>query len=134
MVGVDEVSGAEQAAARQSPQLMLPDWLSVRTRPHVDALALDAQETLAAGETVPAGATLTQDGEAGAREVPVGFPVSADWSGSRGLFVGPAGQAGGRDVAAFDPETGELTGLREGRVTLAVEVSGVRREAAIEVI
>jgi hypothetical protein len=38
----------------------------------------------------------------GAREVPVGFPVSADWSGSRHLHVGPPREAGRRDVAGFD--------------------------------
>jgi hypothetical protein len=100
----------------------------------VDELTLDAPEALAVGETGEAGAALTQQGASGAaREVPVGFPVSADWSGSRGLFLGPAEEAGRCDVAAFDPATGELTGLRPGSVRLSVEVSGVRQEARVEV-
>ncbi|MGP3970155.1 phosphodiester glycosidase family protein [Streptomyces sp. 6N223] len=134
LVGVDEIPAADQAAARRAPHRLLPDWLTVQTRPHVDELRLDAPGEMAVGETASAGATLVQQGGAGAaREVPVGFPVSADWSGSRGLFLGPAEEAGRRDVAAFDPDTGELTGLRPGGVRLAVEVSGVRREARIEV-
>jgi hypothetical protein len=134
LVGVDAIPAAEQAAARRAPHRLLPDWLTIQTRPHVDELALDAPASLAVGGTARAGATLVQRSGAGAsREVPVAFPVSADWSGSDGLFLGPAEEAGGRDVAAFDPETEELTGLRPGSVRLTVEVSGVRRETTVEV-
>ncbi|MEO3752927.1 phosphodiester glycosidase family protein [Streptomyces sp. B6B3] len=133
MVGVDEVSRAEQAAARARPHRPLPDWMTVQTRPHVDELTLDAPASLGVGETVAAGATLEQWGAAGTREVPVAFPVSADWSGSRELFVGPADEAGRWDTAAFDPATGELTGLRPGRARLAVEVGGVSREMWLEI-
>jgi hypothetical protein len=133
MVGVDEISAAEQAAAQRSPHRLLPDWLTIQTRPHVDELASDAPASLAVGESAQAGATLVQRSADGAREVPVGFPVSADWSGSRGLFLGPAEEAGPHAVAAFDRATGELTGLRPGSVRLTVEVSGVRAESTIEV-
>ncbi|MGP4114019.1 phosphodiester glycosidase family protein [Streptomyces sp. 4N509B] len=133
LIGVDEVSRAEQEAARRAPHRVLPDWLSVQTRPHVDELTLAAPGALGVGESATAGATLLQRGSAGAREVPVTFPVSADWGGSRGLFVGSAEDAGRRHVAAFDPATGTLTGLREGRVTLTVEVSGVERHTTVTV-
>jgi hypothetical protein len=73
------------------------------------------------------------DGDDGAREVPVGFPVSADWSGSRHLHVGPPREAGRRDVAGFRPATGELTGLRPGTVTLQVSVNGERQRATVRV-
>ncbi|TDC75084.1 multidrug transporter [Streptomyces hainanensis] len=133
LVGVDRVTRGEQARARQSPEMVLPDWLTVQTRPHVDALALTAPTTLRAGETASAGATLTQELATGAREVPVGFPVSADWAGSRDLFLGPAEEAGRRHVAAFDPASGRLTALRPGTVTLEVTVSGERRSAELRV-
>lgn len=133
LVGVDEVSPAEQAAARRAPHQPLPDWLSVQTRPHVDELAITAPEALGVGETAQAGATLTQQGGSAEREVPVTFPVSADWSGSDGLYLGPAGEAGQDDVAAFDPVTGTVTGLREGQVELVVEVSGVEQRTTVTV-
>ncbi|MEV1011134.1 phosphodiester glycosidase family protein [Streptomyces sp. NPDC049881] len=133
LVGVDGVSRAEQAQARRTPGARLPDWLSVRTMPHVDGLDLDAPAVLAVGATERAAATVEQRDASGVRAVPVAFPVSADWAGSRGLHLGPARTAGRHDVAAFDPAIGELTGLRPGRVTLAVSVAGVRQEAVVTV-
>ncbi|MFD5319795.1 phosphodiester glycosidase family protein [Streptomyces sp. NPDC127098] len=133
LVGVDRVPPHEQAEARRSPETLLPDWLTVQTRPHVDALDLSAPATLRTGETATAGATLTQRLATGDREVPVAFPVSADWAGSRGLHLGQAEEAGRGDVAAFDPATGRLTALRPGAVTLTVTVGGVRRAAEIRV-
>ncbi|WP_129839107.1 phosphodiester glycosidase family protein [Streptomyces sp. RFCAC02] len=133
LVGADRVSRAEQAATRRAPEQLLPDWLTVRTMPHVDALTLEAPETLAEGGTGSAAATLTQEGADGVREVPVAFPVSADWSGSSRLHIGPADGARHRDVAAYDPATGTLTALRPGTVTLRVEAGGERAEARITV-
>ncbi|RKN42521.1 phosphodiester glycosidase family protein [Streptomyces hoynatensis] len=131
LVGVDHVSRAEQNQARRTPAAGGPDWISVQTRPHVDGLSIQAPASLRAGETATAGATLAQGTGAGAREVPAAFPVSADWSGSRGLHLGPAEDARRGDVAAFDPATGELTGLRPGTVTLEVTVSGERQRASL---
>ncbi|WP_253195085.1 phosphodiester glycosidase family protein [Streptomyces sp. MP131-18] len=133
LVGVDEVSHGEQARARQRPHEVLPDWLSVQTRPHVDALELTAPDALTAGETAAAEAVLTQNTQGTAREVPVASPVSADWTGSRRLHIGDPDDAGRRDIAAFDPATGELTGLRPGTVTLGVEVSGEEQSARVRV-
>jgi hypothetical protein len=133
LVGVDEVSRAERAAAARNPHRLVPDWVSVQTRPHVDGLTLGLPGTLAAGEAVPAGATLTQGTGGAAREVPVASPVSADWSGSRHLHIGDPAEAGRHDVAALDPATGELTGLRPGEVTVEVMVSGERRRAEVRV-
>jgi hypothetical protein len=133
LVGVDRVSPAEQAETRRSPHEPGPDFLSVRTMPHVDGLTRDAPASLAAGETAAAAATVVQEGAGGARRVPVAFPVSADWSGSAGLHLGPAREAGRRAVAAFDPATGEFTALRPGRVTLRVVVAGVEAAAGVTV-
>ncbi len=55
LVGVDEVARAGQAAARQRPWAGGPDWMSVQTRAHVDALALDAPSALAPGRSAARG-------------------------------------------------------------------------------
>ena len=65
----------------------------------------------------------------GAREVPVRYPVSADWTGSPNVFIGPPEQAFPGAVAAYDPVSGQLRGLRPGRGQLAVIVNGVRQVA-----
>ncbi|MDT0265088.1 phosphodiester glycosidase family protein [Streptomyces sp. DSM 44915] len=133
LVGVDGVSRGAQREVQRSPERPGPDWLSVRTMARVDGLELRAPASLTVGEAATAGAVVTQDGAGEAREVPVGPLVSADWSGSRGLHLGPADEAGHRAVAAFDPATGELTGLRPGEATLEVTVNGESRRATVAV-
>ncbi|MFI1393540.1 phosphodiester glycosidase family protein [Streptomyces sp. NPDC020681] len=129
LVGVDKVSRGEQSAGRHRPWEGMPDWVSVQTRAHVDALALEAPAVLPPGRTEDASAKVTQ----GVREVPVAFPLSADWTGSPNLYIGDPENARHRHVAAFDPATGRLTGLRPGTVTLAVTVGGVTERAGIRV-
>ncbi|WP_330177365.1 phosphodiester glycosidase family protein [Streptomyces sp. NBC_01498] len=129
LVGVDRVSGGEQSAARHRPWTGGPDWVSVQTRAHTDALALDAPATLEPGQHAPVTATVTQ----GTRQVPVGFPMSADWTGSPNVHIGDPDRATRRHVAAYDPATGTLTALRRGTVTLAVTVNGVTERAEIRV-
>jgi hypothetical protein len=60
--------------------------------------------------------------------------MSVDWTGSPNLHIGRAQHARPRHVAAFDPLTGRLTALREGRITLAVTVAGVTRRTGIPVV
>ncbi len=129
LVGVDEVSRAEQAAARKRPWAGGPDWMSVQTRAHVDALALDAPSALAPGRSAAVAAAVTQ----GSRRVPVAFPLSADWTGSPDLHIGPAKDARPRHTAAFDPATGTLTALRPGTVTLAATVNGTTQRAEVRI-
>ncbi|MFI5756883.1 phosphodiester glycosidase family protein [Streptomyces sp. NPDC051569] len=129
LIGVDRVTRAEWSAARREPWKGGPDWLSVQTRAHTGALALDAPAVLPPGRGARVTATLTQ----GSRSLPVAFPLSADWTGSPNLRIGAPDGARQRHVAAFDPATGILTALRPGTVTLAVTVSGVTRRAEISV-
>lgn len=75
------------------------------------------------------GATVVQDG----RRVPVGYPVSADWSGPPELHIGAAEGARPNDIATFDPSTGRLAGLRPGTIDLAVTVNGVQPSAEVQV-
>ncbi|MBP2336844.1 hypothetical protein JOF41_003022 [Saccharothrix coeruleofusca] len=105
------------------------DWLAAEIRPHVDALALQAPPVVWTGSAERVSATVTQ----GARRVPVAYPMSQDWSGSPNLHVGPRQGVRPWHTAWFDPSTGELTGLRPGRVTLAVAVNGVTQRAEVTV-
>ncbi|EST37889.1 hypothetical protein N566_10600 [Streptomycetaceae bacterium MP113-05] len=102
----------------------------VQTRPHVDALALDAPTELGDGETARVAATVRQGEGSTAREVPVTWPVSADWSGSRNLCADDERPKRHCD-AAFDAVTGVLTALRPGTVSLVVEVNGARTERTV---
>ncbi|MFC8077861.1 phosphodiester glycosidase family protein [Streptomyces sp. NPDC057307] len=129
LVGVDKVSRSEQSEARREPWEGGPDWVSVQTRAHTDALALDAPSALAPGDKAALAATVTQ----GTREVPVAFPLSADWTGSPNVHIGDPRKANRRDVAAFDPASGTLTALRRGAATVTVTVNGVTRRAEIRI-
>ncbi|GAB2625879.1 phosphodiester glycosidase family protein [Streptomyces capparidis] len=120
LIGVDELSRAERAAARARPWAGGPDWITVQTRAHVDGLAVTAPAELSAGTTGEVAATVLQ----GSRRVPAAHPVSADWTASPNVHIGDPSRAGPRHVAAFDPATGRLTALRPGMATLAVTVNG----------
>ncbi|GAA2992453.1 phosphodiester glycosidase family protein [Streptomyces fulvorobeus] len=129
LIGADQVTAEEQATARRKPWQGAPDWVSAQTRAHVDALALDAPAALAAGERGEVAATLTQ----GTREVPVAFPLSADWTASPNVHIGAESGARPRHTAVFDPATGTLTALRPGTATLAVTVNGTTSRALVHV-
>ncbi|NNJ07034.1 multidrug transporter [Streptomyces sp. PKU-MA01144] len=133
LVGVDRVSPAEQAVARHLPWTGGPDWVTVQTRAHVDGLTLDAPASVPAGTGAPVTALVRQGQGPGAREVPARFPVSTDWSGSPDLYVGDPARARPWHVAAYDPSTGRLTGLRPGTAVLAVTVNGTRTESRVTV-
>lgn len=129
LVGVDQVSGGERSAARSRPWEGGPDWVSVQTRAHTDALTLDAPAALVPGHAAGVAATVTQ----GERRIPVAFPLSADWTGSPNLRIGDLAGAKPRHAAVFDPVTGGLTALRPGTVTLAVTVNGVTEQVRIRI-
>ena len=98
-------------------------------RPFVDQLRLDTPGRLAVGAQHLVTSELVQ----GDRVVPVGYPVGADWWGSPEVHIGPPQKADDRAVAAFDPATGLLTGLRPGTAELGVTVNGVTRVARFTV-
>lgn len=129
LVGVDEISGADQAAGRRAPWGPRPDWVSVQTRAHADGVALDAPAALRPGESGDVRATVQQ----GARRVPAAWPMSVDWTGSPNLYIGRAQDARPRHAASFDPSTGRLTALREGSVTLAVTVNSTTDTVPVRV-
>ncbi|GAA2456742.1 phosphodiester glycosidase family protein [Streptomyces pulveraceus] len=129
LVGADRVGHGAQAAARQRPWQGGPDWVSVQTRAHVDALRIDAPAVLGSGGRTKVTATVTQ----GTRDVPVGFPLAADWTGSPNVHIGDRSGARHRHSAVFDPVTGTLTALRPGAVTLAVTVNGTTQKVRIRI-
>ena len=129
LIGVDPVSPGEAAWVRKHPYHPAEPFIRAELRPHVDALDLAAPDEVAVGETATVTATAVQ----GEREIPVGYPVSADWSGSANLHIGDVDDAKRHHVAAFDPATGGLIALRAGTVTLAVTVNGIRQEVMIRV-
>jgi hypothetical protein len=128
MFGVDPVSAREAVQARCDPEAGPPRWVRAETRVRVDALALDAPPSVAIGAPATVTATVTQGG----REVPVRFPVSADWSASPGVYIGDRAGVRPWHTAWFDPGTGRLTALRpSGSVILAVTVNGVTARATV---
>ncbi|WDZ85029.1 phosphodiester glycosidase family protein [Micromonospora cathayae] len=139
MVGVDPVTRQEADRARRDPLAVAapagagsgagPRWVAAEFRAHVDRLTLTAPATVAVGTPATVTATLTQPG---GRTVPVAAPVSADWSASPGVHVGPPDGVRPWHVARFDPATGTLTALKPAAsVLLAVTVNGVRAEATL---
>ncbi|WP_433164195.1 phosphodiester glycosidase family protein [Kribbella sp. CA-247076] len=128
LVGVDPHARTAAAGERHwsSPER---SWLKLEFRAHVDSLELTAPASLRRGQTGPAAATLVQE----SRRVPVAFPVSADWWGSRQLHIGPARTAPFWAVASYDPATGQVTGLRPGTAQLGVTVNGVSKSSTITV-
>ncbi|MER5260900.1 phosphodiester glycosidase family protein [Actinosynnema sp. NPDC002837] len=102
-------------------------WLAAEIRPHVDGLTLTAEPTTRIGSPTEVSASITQ----GSRRVPVAYPVTADWSGSPNLHLGQASGLRPWHVAWLDPDTGALTALRPGQVTVAVTVNGVTQRAEV---
>ncbi|WP_432943689.1 phosphodiester glycosidase family protein [Kribbella sp. CA-253562] len=128
LVGIDPAARAADAGVRHwsAPER---SWFQVELRPHVDALELTAPATIRRGQTAQATATVVQDG----RRVPVAFPVSADWTGSTFLHIGPAKSAPIWAAASYDPATGQFTAIRPGSVDLAVTVNGTTKSTRIRI-
>ena len=108
------------------------DWLAAETRPWVDEITLEGQQQLAVGEVGDVSAHITQDG----REVPVAWPVTAQWGGA-GVQVDTGGldaeRVDPRAVVQVDPRTGEITGLRRGAATVEVTVNGETARLTVRV-
>ena len=128
MVGVDPPDGRTARPPGAAPR----QWLRAEVRPHVDGLTVAAPRRVHPGRTVTITATLRQHG----REVPLAYPMSADWSGSPNVRIGGDPRRAAADpgrIAAFDPATGRLEAFGPGTVTLAVEVNGVTRRTTITI-
>lgn len=101
--------------------------LVAEVRPHVDTLNLVAPRTVPAGRIVTVSASIVQSG----RTVPVGYPVTADWSASPSVHIGDPRGLRPWHTAYFDPDTGQLVAMRPAVITMAVTVNGVTKRAAL---
>ncbi|MFG2918476.1 phosphodiester glycosidase family protein [Kitasatospora sp. NPDC048298] len=125
--------GIDPAAGRATDPYAVADdttaWLRAEVHARADTVDLKAPTALGLLETAPVTATFTQDGE---RTVPVAWPVTAQWGGTS-VHIGTAASAPRTAVAAYDPATATLTGLRPGTGTLSVTVGGVTAEQPLTV-
>ncbi|CCH34033.1 phosphodiester glycosidase family protein [Actinosynnema sp. NPDC047251] len=103
------------------------EWIAAEIRPHVDGLSLAVPDTVRVGTPGAVAASVAQ----GSRQVPVKYPVSADWTGSLNVHIGQFAGLRPWHVAWLDPATGRLTALRPGKATIAVTVNGVTRRADV---
>ncbi|REF01161.1 phosphodiester glycosidase family protein [Thermomonospora umbrina] len=127
MFGVDPLTREAAERDRHSPFRRSARWLHAEVRPHVDELTVDAPERLAPGGSARVTATLRQHG----RDLPLAYPMSADWSASPSVHIGDPDDARPWHVAVFDPATGTLKARRDGTITLSVTVNGTARRATI---
>lgn len=92
-------------------------WLRSQVNPHVDELKVEAP-ALAVGKQAEVKASLVQ----WENEMALTYPMSAIWTGE-GVFVGAADAAPADAVAAYDPATRQLTGLKGGTGKLTLKVN-----------
>ena len=104
-------------------------WLAAEFRAHVDALRVKAPNALAVGASADVSALLDQAG----RRVRVGYPMNAEWVGSRTVHVGAPVNAPSLAVVSYDPDKQELTALRPGTAELTVRVNGVTASQTVVV-
>ncbi|WP_127573632.1 phosphodiester glycosidase family protein [Georgenia faecalis] len=136
MLGVDPAAGVV-GDVPAVPDARLA-WMRAEVMARVDALHLAGPDTLEVGESATAGATLVQDE---GREVPVAWPVSAQWGGDDVRIDDGSVPAGDEDdaleeaggVLRYNPRTGALTALSGGVATLTVTVNGVTAELDVTV-
>ncbi|PFG41090.1 calcineurin-like phosphoesterase family protein [Georgenia soli] len=130
LLGVDPAEGV--VGANPVPVTDRLQWLRAEVHARVDSLVLDVPAELALGETAVVTGTVTQDG---GRQVPVAWPMSADWSGE-GVTIAPASGTeleGGASVLRLNPATGELTAVGSGTATVRLTVNGVTEEVTVTV-
>lgn len=133
MLGVDPSHGKVGRGATSDADRTR--WMQAEVHARVDAITLAAPSVMVVGESASATARIEQDG---GRTVPVGWPMSADWTGDGVSIVDGRPGADERAVAAtgvvrYDPATGELTAIAPGVATLEVIVNGERAIAEIRV-
>jgi len=104
-------------------------WLAAEFLPHVNALRIEAPDTLAVGAATDVSASLDQAG----RRIRVAYPMGAEWIESPTVHVGARSDAPPTAVVTYNPWTGRLTALRPGVAVLAVRVNGVTASRTVTV-
>lgn len=149
MLGVNPGAG-EVGALPDVPGARLA-WMRAEVLPRVDELLLDGPATLDVGESATVSATVVQDED---REVPVAWPMSAQWGGdgvtlddgvtpaldarvttaaAGGVATSAVVLEDGAEVLRYNARTGQLTAVQEGSAVLRVTVNGVTTELEVTV-
>ncbi|CAM3574895.1 phosphodiester glycosidase family protein [Occultella aeris] len=130
LLGIDPAAGV--VGANPAPVTSRLAWLRAEVRPRVDSLALEVPTEMTVGEVGLVAGTVTQDE---VRDVPVAWPMSADWSGDgvsisdgTGTDLEPAAQ-----VLRLNPATGEVTAVAPGTATVVLTVNGISQEVVVTV-
>jgi len=105
-------------------------WLTADVRAFAQSMTLDVPERLEVGDSATLSGSIMQPSgvQPGTRVVPLAYPMSVHWSGSRCLAIGDDEEAARRagNVAILDPVTRELTALRGGAVEIRVTSESMR--------
>ncbi|GHE84613.1 hypothetical protein GCM10014715_45920 [Streptomyces spiralis] len=108
-------------------------WLEADVRAFAQSITLKTPASVEAGRTAQLSGSIVQPQGVGTgtRVVPLRYPMSVHWSGSSNLAIGSGKHAidQARDmgeVAILDPQTGTLTALRRGSVTVSVTNDSMR--------
>ncbi|WP_156290571.1 phosphodiester glycosidase family protein [Oceanobacillus salinisoli] len=127
----DQAFGPEKASTQSNTSGS--EWIQAEVRPILESISIDSPETVAAGDTIIISATGHQ---AGNLNFPLRYPATVIWEGSDNVFVG-SGDALEREKksnkhdAVFNPETGELTALNRGVISLEVIANDVKAEVDV---
>ncbi len=127
LLGVDPSAGIFDPAA--APGTARTEWLRAEVKPLTDTVSLNVPTTVVEGTNAAISASITQ----GTRVVPVGWPMSAQWSGDN-ISIEDGSLPPASSIVHLDPETGQLTALRPGTATVALTVNGVKTEQDITVL
>jgi hypothetical protein len=101
------------------------------TKPRVDKVLLDVPAVMTVGESLAIDASILQDE---GHEVPVQWPMSADWSGARVVIDDGREKKGPASVLRFNPATKQLTAVNAGTATLKLTVNGEKVMAKVTVV
>jgi exopolysaccharide biosynthesis protein/3',5'-cyclic AMP phosphodiesterase CpdA len=108
-------------------------WLTADVNAFAQSITLNTPDTVEVSQAATLSGSIVQpEGVSnGSRVVPLRYPMSIHWSGSDGLAVGTgqaaidAARAAGK-IAIIDPVTEQLTGLKAGKVAVAVTNQSMR--------
>lgn len=122
MLGIDPADGVwNQAASSRAADDAA--WLGAEVQTRVDSIALAPVATeLSVGDTVALDPTIAQPGD---DAIDVAWPMSWNWSGSTGVFVGAVADAPVDAIAVVDPQTHVLTALTGGDASVSLTINGV---------
>ncbi|MGZ0150809.1 phosphodiester glycosidase family protein [Kribbella sp. WER1] len=105
-------------------------WLEADVRAFAETIKLDFPKTLSAGKAVQLNGSIVQPEGVGpgTRVVPLRYPMSVHWTGSRNLAIGGTLDQARRTgkIAVLDPATRTLTAIRPGTVTVSVTNDSMR--------